>query len=86
VPNLVCVQQFNASCEELEGNIDIERCGKRMHSFWDEPVGTWQTYQCEPAPGPIKIVAIAHNAKAFVKHFILNREIMLKWKAKIMKD
>ena len=27
-----------------------------------------------------KIVAIAHNAKAFALHFILNRAILLKWK------
>jgi hypothetical protein len=30
----------------------------------------------------MKNVAIAHNAKAFDLHFILNRAIMLKWKSK----
>jgi len=31
VPNLVCVQQFCACCEDVVGEIDCERCGKRRH-------------------------------------------------------
>jgi len=37
VPNLVCVQQFCSRCEVVE---DCLRCGKRNHSFWQDPVGT----------------------------------------------
>ena len=37
-----------------------------------------------PDPGHNKIVAIAHNVKAFDLHFILNRAIMLKWKPEII--
>ena len=40
VPNLVCVQQF---CSLYEASVkideDCERCGKRKHSFFDNPVG-----------------------------------------------
>ena len=42
------------------------------------------TYLCEPRTWASKIVAIAHNAKAFDLHFILHREIMLKWKTEII--
>ena len=31
-----------------------------------------------------KIVVIAHNAKAFDLHFILNKAIMLKWQSKLI--
>ena len=40
VPKLVCVQYFCAICEEVEGDIDCEQCGKRRHSFWENPLGT----------------------------------------------
>jgi len=39
VPNLVCVKQFCASCEDVECDVDCERYGKRRPSFWDDPVG-----------------------------------------------
>ena len=36
VPNLVCVQQFCARCEEMEdGSIYCEQRGRSMHSFLD---------------------------------------------------
>jgi hypothetical protein len=45
VPNIVCVQQFCARCEEIEDcSIDCGRCGRRMHSFWNDPVGDPLTY------------------------------------------
>jgi hypothetical protein len=81
----VCVQQFCARCELMEDvSKYCERCGKRRHSFWNDPVGDLLTYLCEPRPWADKIVAIAHSAKAFDLHFILNREIMLKWKPEII--
>jgi len=57
---------------------DCERCGKRQHSFFDDPVGDLLSYLCEPRPW-CKVVAIAHNAKAFDAQFILDRAIFLKW-------
>jgi hypothetical protein len=85
VPNLVCVQQFCARCEEIDDcSIDCTRCGRRRHSFWNDPVGDLLTYLCEPRPWASKIVAIAHNAKAFDLHFILNRAIKLKWKPELI--
>jgi len=42
------------------------------------------SYLCEPRPWANKIDAIAHNAKAFYLHFILNRTILLKWKPELI--
>jgi hypothetical protein len=72
VPNLVCVQHFCSRYEDIEDG-DCVRCGKRKHSFWEDPVGERLSYLTEPSLWANKIVAIAHNAKAFNPHFILNR-------------
>ena len=32
----VCVQQFLARCEDVEGDIDCERYGKRRYTFWED--------------------------------------------------
>ena len=61
----------------------LEQCGRRKHAFCDDPVGDLLTYLCKFRPWCIKIVAIAHNSKAFDLHFILNRAIFLKWKPKL---
>ena len=60
------------------------RCGKRKHSFWDDPVGDMILYLREPRPWANKIVTIAHNAKVFNLHFILNRAILLKLKPELI--
>jgi len=39
VPNLVCVQQFCSQCEDEEDGVDCVRCGRRKHSFCNDPVG-----------------------------------------------
>jgi len=84
VPDLVCLQQFCSQCEDAEDCGECVRCGQRKHSFWDDPVGDMPTYQCKPRPWAKKTVAIAHNAKAFDLHFILNRAFMLKWKPELI--
>jgi len=58
---------------------DCARCGKREHSFFEDPVGDLLSYLIEPRPWCKRIVAIAHNAKAFDAQFILNRAIFRKW-------
>ena len=42
------------------------------------------TYLTEPSPWAEKIVAMAHNAKAYDLNFILNRAIILKWKPELI--
>jgi hypothetical protein len=40
VPNLVCVQQFCAVCEDdLDMDVDSRRCGEKKHSFWTDALG-----------------------------------------------
>jgi hypothetical protein len=47
------------------------------HTFWEEdPVGDLLTYLCKPRPWANKVVAIAHNDKAYDHHFIINRAII----------
>lgn len=85
VPNLVCLQQFCNRCEnEADIDVDCLRCGKRRRSFRDDPVGDLLTYLCEHRPWCNKVVAIAHNAKAFDSQFILNRAVLLKWKPELI--
>jgi hypothetical protein len=79
VPNLVCVQQVCSQCENVEDG-DCQRCGVRKHSFWEDPVASLLAYLCQSRPWVKKVVAIAHNAKAFDLHFILNRAVQLHWK------
>jgi len=85
IPNLVCLQQYCSRCEMLPDiEDDCERCGRRQHAFWDDPIGDLLSYLCEPRPWVSKFVAIAHNAKAFDSQFILNRAIQMKWKPELI--
>ena len=52
---------------------------RNIYSFWNDPVGDMFSYLCESRTWLEKIIVIAHNAKAFDFHFILNRAILLKW-------
>jgi len=83
VPNLVCVQQFCSKCEVVEDG-DCVQCGRRKHSLLQYPLGDLHSYLTEPRPWANTIVAIAHNAKSFDIHFILNRAILLKWKPELI--
>jgi len=62
-PNLVCLLQLFSKYENvLDIGQDCIRCGKRIHSFWDDPVGDRLSYLCESRPWVEKIIVIAHNA------------------------
>jgi hypothetical protein len=85
VPILVCLQQLCSKCDNIS---DIEQdciqCGKRIHSFLDDPVGDMLSYLCESRTRVENIVANAHNAKAFVLHVMINRAILLKCQVKLI--
>jgi len=78
------VQQICSRCEDEEDGVDCVSCGRRKHSFWQDPVVELLSYLTEQRPWANKIVAIAHNGKAFDLHFILNRAIMVKWKPELI--
>jgi hypothetical protein len=85
VPNLVCIQQFCSRCECSDDvDQDCTQCGKRKHSFWEDPVCDMLNYLCESRPWCNQIIAIAHNAKAFELHFILNRAVLLKCRPELI--
>jgi len=79
VPNLACLQFCSRRENTQDISIDCEQCGRRKHTFWDDPVGDLLTYLCKSRPWCGKIMVIIHNSKAFDLHFILDRAIFLKW-------
>jgi hypothetical protein len=85
IPDLVCLQQICSHCESSEDvTQDCARCGKRRHSFWEDPVGDMLSYLREPLPWAKQIVAIAHNAKSFDLQFILDRAVFLNWRPELI--
>ena len=78
VPNLVCLQQFCSKCENISDmELDCVQCGKRKHSFWDDPEGDTLISLCESRPWIEKLIVIAHIAEAFDLHFTLNIAFLL---------
>ena len=63
---------------------DCEYCGRRKHSFSDDPVGDTLSYLCESRPWVKQIIVIAHNTKAFDLHFILNSAVFFKWSPELV--
>ena len=63
---------------------DCIQCGKRIHSFWDDPVGDMFNYLRESRHWVEKIIVNAHNAKAFDLQFFLKGVILLKWQLEMI--
>ena len=57
---------------------DCQRCGKRKRSFWTDPLGDLISFTFKSRPWADRVVAIAHNAKAFDLLFVLNRLVRMK--------
>jgi len=67
IPILACARHFCTACEMLDDvEMACDRCGRRRHSFYDDPLGDLLSYLCEPRPWYNKVVAIAHKAKALI--------------------
>jgi hypothetical protein len=60
-------------------DVDCRRCGKRNYSFWTDPVGDLISHTFKSCPWADRVVAIAHNAKAFDLLFVLNRLVKMKF-------
>ena len=66
-------------CEdEVDVDVDCQTCGKRKHSFWTDPEVDLISYMFKSRQWADRIVAIAHNAKAFDLLFLLNRLVPIK--------
>jgi hypothetical protein len=73
-PNLFCLQQFCSQWEnESDINVDFQRCVKRKHLFFDDPLVELLTYLCRPRTWCAKVVSVAHNVMTLDIQFILNR-------------
>ena len=69
VPNLVCLQRFCTQCEILFDIDEVsELCGKRKHSFWDDPIGDLLSYLWDPRPWVSKVVALAQTRKLLLRN------------------
>jgi len=52
LPILVYLQQFCTACETQDDmHMDCARCGRRLHSFFEDPVGDLLSYCANPDPG-----------------------------------
>jgi hypothetical protein len=66
VPKLICVQQMCCKCQAVEDvNVDCEQCGKRVHSFWQDPVGKFIDYLRKSRPFADRIYVISHNSRGY---------------------
>jgi hypothetical protein len=66
-------------CEDyIDVYVDCRRCGSRKRSFWTDPVGDLISYTFKSRPWADRVVAIAHNAKAFDLLLVLNRLVLMK--------
>lgn len=72
-PNLLVSQQVCAKCDNIESNeYDCFYCGNRQKIFESKScVGDFLTYMVNINQKFKKIIAIAHNSKAYDSHFIL---------------
>jgi len=45
VPKRLCAQQMSSKCEAVDDlSVNCEQCGKRVHAFWQDPVGKFIDY------------------------------------------
>ena len=74
VPNLICVQQMCFKCEATDDlSVDCEQCGKRVHVFWQDPVGEFIDYLRQSRPFAEKVYVISHNSRGYDAQFLLGR-------------
>jgi hypothetical protein len=80
VPNLICALQMCCECETVDDvNVDCEQCGKRVHTFWQDPVGKFIDYLRLSRPFADKIYVILYNSRRYDAHFLLRRFLELRW-------
>ena len=73
-----------SKCETVgDVNVDCEQCGKRVHTFWQDPVGKFIDYLRLSRPFADKIYVISHNSRG---QFLLRRFLELRWEPKLIID
>ena len=67
-------------------NIDCEQCGKRVHVFWEDPIGKFIEYLWLSRPYADKIYVILHNSYGYDAEFLLRRFLELRWVLELIMD
>jgi len=76
-----------SKCEIVDNvNVDCEQCGKRVHTFWQDPVGKFIYYLRLSRPFADKIYVISHNTSGYDAQFVLRRFLELRWEPKLIMD
>ena len=87
VPNLICAQQMCSKCETNDDlSTDCEQCGKRVHVFWQDPIGKFIDYLRLSRPFADKLYVISHNSRGYDAQFLLRRFLELRWIPKLIMD
>jgi hypothetical protein len=87
VPNLICDQQICSKCEAVDDlNINCLQCGKRVHMFWEDHIGTFIDYLRLSRPFDDKIYVISHNSRKYHAHFLIRKFLELRWGPKLIMD
>jgi hypothetical protein len=61
-----------SNCETVDYvNVDWEQCGKRVHTFWQDPVGKIIDYLRQSRPFADKIYVISHIFRGYDAQFYL---------------
>ena len=67
-------------------NIDCEQCGKRVHVFWEDPIGKFIEYLRLSRQFADKIYVISHNSRGYDVQFLLRRFLELRWIPELIMD
>jgi len=86
VTNLICAQKMCSKCETLDDvNVNCEQCGKRVHTFWQDPLRKFIDFLRLSRPFADKIHVISHNSRGYDAQFLL-RFLELRWEPKLTID
>jgi hypothetical protein len=67
-------------------SVDCEQCGKRIHVFWQDPIGEFIDYRRQPRPFADKVYVISHSSLGHNAQFLLRRFLELRWVPNLIMD
>ena len=87
VPNLICAQQMCCKCEAVDDlSFDCERCGKRVHVFWQDTVVKFVDHLRQSLPFADKVYVISHNSRGYDAQFLRRRFLEMRWAPQLIMD
>jgi len=86
-PNFICAQEMCSKWGTVDDlSVDCEQCGKRVHTFWQDPVGKFIDYLRQSRPFAGKVYVISHNSRGYNTLFLLRRFLELRWTPQLIMD